>query len=218
MNVDKNAELLLENERLKEMVAQLKNENEALLGVSSSFEFPLSNNSVTSDTIRPNKIIRSSAAAVNEDIYFDTFSSSSNSNTPETQPQLSIDDILGLDTSVLPSDALLDHSELLGYNTQLNDILDQHRLSFATNPSEFDFFYPLPSHNTCPDSLQPAAGKDTEGEKHVHNIAKVWDKVSQHPRFDEIDMDILCDEMKKKAVCEDMNKEIEKVVNQYYPI
>ncbi|GAA5807921.1 hypothetical protein MFLAVUS_001301 [Mucor flavus] len=229
MNVDKNLELQQENEKLKEMVAKLKFENEALLGSSSSFDFPLSNNSVTSDSSRPNKLIRSSGGNNNDDVYFDTFSSStlsrsSNSNTPETQPQLNIDDILGLDTSILPSDAILDHSELLGFNNdysgQLNDMLDQHRLTFATNPSEFDFFYPLSSNNDILDTASIQLPADNEGEKHVHDITKIWEKVTDHPRFDEIDMDILCDEMKKKAVCvdADLNEELEKVVNQFYPV
>ncbi|KAG2200051.1 hypothetical protein INT47_007696 [Mucor saturninus] len=217
LNMEKDTALALENEQLKDMIARLQNENAALLGSSSSFENPLSTNSAASDTKRPSKLIRSS----NEPAYFS--SSASSNSTPETQHQpISIDDILGLDTSVLPSHALLDHSELLGFNNdytgQLNDMLNQHRLTFATDPSEFDFFYPLANDILDTESIQ--LPKDEEGTKYINNISKTWDKISEHPRFDEVDMDILCDEMKKKAVCtdEDHDKELQKVLNKHYPI
>lgn len=217
LNLEKNTALAVENEQLKDMITRLQNENAALLGSSSSFDSPLSNNLATSDTKRPTKLIRSS----NEPAYFS--SSASSNSTPETQHQpISIDDILGLDTSVLPSHALLDHSELLGFNNdytdQLNDMLSQHRLTFATNPSEFDFFYPL--SNDVLDTASIQLPKDDEGDKYINSITKVWDKISEHPRFDEVDMDLLCDEMKKKAVCNDADhdKEFELVLNEHYPI
>lgn len=262
LNSDKNSKLLLENERLKEMITRLQNENAALLGSSVSFDYPLS--SIASDDIRPQKIIRSSGAAstsaaeASPVAYFDSLSSGystsskSRSNTPEAQqqqqqqplqqqqPAVSIDDILSLDNTGLPSDALLDHSELLGFNntdptktdysTQLDDILNQHRLTFATDPSQFDFFYPLEVTNNS-DILNtaaiqlPPAKKTYTDEEHAEaakriDIAHVWDKVSEHPRFDEIDMDILCDEMKEKAVCYELNpdKEIKKALDKYYPV
>lgn len=261
LNSDKNSKLLVENEKLKEMIARLQNENAALLGSSVSFDYPLS--SVASDDMRPQKIIRSSAAAEASPVaYFDSLSSSystsskSRSNTPEAQQQqqqqqqqfqnqhqptqsaVNIDDILNLGNTGLPSDALLDHSELLGFNnndtskidygTQLDDILNQHRLTFATDPSQFDFFYPLEVTNNSDilnaASIQLPVDKYSE-EEHAEaakriDIAHVWDKVSEHPRFDEIDMDILCDEMKEKAVCYEMNpdKEIKKALDKYYPV
>lgn len=221
--MDKNSALLVENEQLKDMILRLKNENAALLGSSSSFDCPLSNNLAANDMNRPTKLIRSS----NEPAYFSS-ATSSNSNTPETEHQpISIDDILGLDTTTLPSHALLDHSELLGFNNddpkfdytgQLNDMLNQHRLTFATDPSEFDFFYPL--SNDLLDTASIQLPKDDEGDKYITNITKVWDKVAEHPRFDEVDMDLLCDEMKKKAVCNDLDhdQELENVLNAHYPI
>ncbi|KAG2237460.1 hypothetical protein INT48_005493 [Thamnidium elegans] len=46
---------------------------------------------------------------------------------------------------------------------------------------------------------------------HVHPIVRsgakvipcsqIWEKLSQHPNFDEFDMDKLCEELKKKAIC-----------------
>lgn len=267
LNSDKNSKLLLENERLKEMITRLQNENAALLGSSVSFDYPLS--STVSDDIRPQKIIRSSGAAASTSAaeaspvaYFDSLSSGystsskSRSNTPEAQQQqqqqplqqslqqqqsaVSIDDILSLGNTGLPSDALLDHSELLGFNntdptktdysTQLDDILNQHRLTFATDPSQFDFFYPLEVTNNSDildtASIQlPPAKKTYTDEEHAAaakriDIAQVWDKVAEHPRFDEIDMDVLCDEMKEKAVCYELNpdKEIKKALDKYYPV
>lgn len=214
MNLDKNTALVLENEQLKNMISKLQDENAALLGSSSSFDIPLS----ASDTNRPTKLIRS----YNEPAYFSS-ATSSNSNTPETQHQpISIDDILGLDTSVLPSHALLDHSELLGFNNndytgQLNDMLTEHRLTFTDNP-DLDFFYPLNDQfiETNPIPIK----KDKDGDKYIKDITQVWDKVAEYPRFDEVDMDLLCEEMKKKAVCSDLDhdKELEKVLKEHYPI
>jgi hypothetical protein len=253
LNSDKSSALLLENEQLKDMITRLQNENAALLGSSVSFDYPLS----SSADERPQKIIRSSAgnstllSDASPVAYFDTLggssssnysttttSSKSRSNTPEThisQQPMSIDDILGLDTSILPSNALLDHSELLGFNngqkttdysSQLDDILNQHRLTFATDPSQFDFFYPLEVQTnldatTTPITTQaPTQATQQKQDNEILSLTKVWDKVSQHERFDEFDMDVLCDEMKKKAVCNDFDhdKELEKVVNQYYPV
>jgi hypothetical protein len=116
------------------------------------------------------------------------------------------------------------------YSTQLDDILNQHRLTFATDPSQFDFFYPLEvaNNNNNNDILDTASIKlppkkeeeEDIGLKHLNNITDLWEKVSEHPRFDEIDMDLLCDEMKEKAVCYEMNpdREIKKALDKYYPI
>ena len=248
LNLDKNAQLLVENDKLKEMIVKLQNENAALLGTSISFDYPLS----TLDDNRPQKIIRSAGIAEASPVaYFDSLSSGystsskSRSNTPEIspvlqqpqqllQPTMSIDDILGLDNSMLPSDALLDRSELLGFNssndynkneysTQLDDILNQHRFPFTTDPSQFDFFYPLEATNNQTLNTVPspeAKEEEEEGIKHINTVTHVWDKVSEHPRFDEIDMDILCDEMKKKAVCYEMNpdRELQKALDKFYPV
>ncbi|KAI8638441.1 hypothetical protein BD408DRAFT_24359, partial [Parasitella parasitica] len=225
LNLDKNSKLLLENEKLKEMIARLQNENAALLGSTVSFDSPL--NSLGDE--RPQKIIRQNNLTASPTANFDSLSSGystsskSRSNTPEIQirHQLTIDDILKSD---LPSKALLDHSELLNndkldYGSQLDDILNQNHLAFEANPSQFDFFYPLTASNdilnTAAITLPPEGEKDRE----IKSITKVWDKISQHPRFDEIDMDVLCDEMHKKATCQDFDhdKEMEKLVDQYYP-
>jgi hypothetical protein len=241
LNSDKNTKLLTENEQLKEMVAMLQRENASLLGSSVGFDVPLSKQS---DDERPQKIIRASAimaspiapnfdspATASSSGY--STSSKSRSNTPESQQQaaqrpLTIDDILGVDNSILPSNALLDHSELLGlnggdpkfgYSTQLDDILNQHRLTFETDPSQFDFFYPIQQTNhdvlgTASLTLPPA-----EPDVELKNFTKAWDKLSEHPRFDEIDMDLLCDEMHKKATCtENHDKELENLVNEFYPV
>jgi hypothetical protein len=240
LNSEKNTKLLLENEQLKEMVAQLQQENASLLSSSVGFDVPLSRHPDQDE--RPQKIIRS-AASIASPIApnFDSASSScgystsskSRSNTPESQANhkpLTIDDILGVDNTILPSNALLDHSELLGlhmdpksdYSTQLDDILNQHRLTFATDPSQFDFFYPIQqiaNHDildTASLTLPPA---NSEPDTEVKDLTKVWDKLSEHPRFDEIDMDLLCDEMHKKATCkENHDQELEKLVNEIYPV
>lgn len=235
MNIDKNSKLLLENEKLKAMITRLQNENAALLGSTVSFDFPLSS---TSDE-RPQKIIRQNNVVESPTAYFDSLSSGystsskSRSNTPEFQSipttttisstrQLTIDDILKTD---LPSNALLDHSELLNdgkldYSTQLDDILNQHRLTFQTDPTQFDFFYPLSGSNDLLNTAAITLPPEEEKDEEIKNITKVWDKISEHPRFDEFDMDVLCDEMHKKATCVDFDhdKEMEKLVEQYYPV
>ncbi|KAI8081852.1 uncharacterized protein B0P05DRAFT_538314 [Gilbertella persicaria] len=225
LDLQNNTSLVVENEQLKNIVKRLKDENARLLGHTASFDLPLS--SQTQDGARPQKIVRSSFSSNNNSdaspvSHFDSLSSnystSSRSNTPPPSRQLTIDDILGVDQSSLPSNALIDHSELLGlsgdqlkssdYSTQLDDILNQHRFPFTTDPSQFDFFYPLHTQ----DALEPTPEKK--------NIAQTWDKISEHPRFGEFDMDSLCDEMKKKATCEeyDHDKELEKLVNEIYPV
>lgn len=240
----KNAKLFMENEKLKEMVAQLQKENASLLGSSFGFDLPLSKHE---NDERPQKIIRSSFAAAaaaatmasplapNSDSHSYSsdvsISSKSRSNTPESQmgqKPVTIDDILGLDNNVLPSNALFDHSELLNlnsqdpkfdYSTQLDTILNQHHLNFATDPSQFDFFYPIQQTNhdilDTASLTVPPAKEDPE----IKSLTKAWDKLSEHPRFDEIDMDLLCDEMHKKATCtEDNNTELENLVNELYPM
>ncbi|KAF1797797.1 basic-leucine zipper transcription factor [Mucor lusitanicus] len=237
LNLDKNSKLLMENEKLKEMITRLQNENAALLGSTVSFDYPLSNS--TSHDERPQKIIRQSNVVESPIAHFDSFSSGystsskSRSNTPEFQiptshqqpppRQLTIDDIL--QTTDLPSNALLDHSQLLNddkldYGTQLDDILNQHRLTFQTDPSQFDFFYPLNGTNDILNTAAITLPPEEEKDEEIKNITKVWDKLSEHPRFDEIDMDVLCDEMHKKATCVDFDhdKEMEKIVDKYYPV
>ncbi|CEP19128.1 hypothetical protein [Parasitella parasitica] len=235
LNLDKNSKLLLENEKLKEMIARLQNENAALLGSTVSFDYPL--NSVGDE--RPQKIIRQSNLTESPTANFDSFSSGystsskSRSNTPEFQipattnstqhhQLLTIDDILKTD---LPSNTLLDHSELLNnskldYGLQLDDILKQNRLTFETDPSQFDFFSPLTASDDILNTAAITLPPDEEKDQEIKSITKVWDKISQHPRFDEIDMDVLCDEMHKKATCQDFDhdKEMEKLVDQYYPV
>ncbi|KAK4509073.1 uncharacterized protein ATC70_007423 [Mucor velutinosus] len=236
LNLDKNSKLLVENEKLKEMITRLQNENAALLGSTVSFDYPLSNSASYDE--RPQKIIRQSNIVESPIAHFDSFSSGystsskSRSNTPEFQipashqqqpRQLTIDDIL--QTTDLPSNALLDHSQLLNddkldYGTQLDDILNQHRLTFQTDPSQFDFFYPLNGANDILNTAAITLPPEEEKDEEIKNITKVWDKLSEHPRFDEIDMDVLCDEMHKKATCTDFDhdKEMEKLVDKYYPV
>lgn len=240
LNLDKNSKLLLENEKLKEMITRLQNENAALLGSTVSFDYPLSNS--TSHDERPQKIIRQSNMMESPTANFDSLSSGystsskSRSNTPEfqiptshhqqqqqPQHQLTIDDIL--QSTELPSNALLDHSQLLNddkldYGTELDAILNQHRLPFQTDPSQFDFFYPLNGTNDILNTAAITLPPEEEKDEEIKNITKVWDKLSEHPRFDEIDMDVLCDEMHKKATCTDFDhdKEMEKLVEKYYPV
>ncbi|GAN04700.1 hypothetical protein MAM1_0071c04164 [Mucor ambiguus] len=239
LSLDKNSKLLLENEKLKEVIARLQNENAALLGSTVSFDYPLSNS--TSYDERPQKIIRHSSVVESPIALFDSLSSGystsskSRSNTPEFQiptshqqqqqqpRQLTIDDIL--QTTDLPSNALLDHSQLLNddkldYGNQLDDILNQHRLTFQTDPSQFDFFYPLNGTNDILNTAAITLPPEDEKDEEIKTITKVWDKLSEHPRFDEIDMDVLCDEMHKKATCTDFDhdKEMEKLVDKFYPV
>ncbi|KAI8051931.1 uncharacterized protein B0P05DRAFT_562411 [Gilbertella persicaria] len=184
LDLQNNTSLVVENEQLKNIVKRLKDENARLLGHTASFDLPLS--SQTQDGARPQKIVRSS------------FSSNNNSDASPVSHFDSLSSNYSTNQSSLPSNALIDHSELLGlsgdqlkssdYSTQLDDILNQHRFPFTTDPSQFDFFYPLHTQ----DALEPTPEKK--------NIAQTWDKISEHPRFGEFDMDSLCDEMKRRLL------------------
>ncbi|KAI8076780.1 uncharacterized protein BX664DRAFT_343906 [Halteromyces radiatus] len=50
------------------------------------------------------------------------------------------------------------------------------------------------------------------------SLTQVWDKLAQHPRFDEIDIDTLCSEMKKKACCTDEShyEKLKKTIESSY--
>ncbi|ORZ25130.1 hypothetical protein BCR42DRAFT_399436 [Absidia repens] len=56
-------------------------------------------------------------------------------------------------------------------------------------------------------------------------MPQVWDKLTEHPRFDEFDIDFLCAEMKRKAVCNDgkpcnnksHQQKMQETIHQYYP-
>ncbi|KAI8062669.1 hypothetical protein BC940DRAFT_308436 [Gongronella butleri] len=49
-------------------------------------------------------------------------------------------------------------------------------------------------------------------------VSEVWDKVTAHPQFEEFDIDLLCSEMKNKAVCsETQNDKMMESINKYYP-
>lgn len=231
-SLGKNETLVLENEKLKEMILKLQNENAALLGSAISFDSPLN---FHDDTIRPQKIMRQTFEVSPTSTHLDSLSSGysvsskSRSNTPETSVashhQLTVDDILG--NVSLPSDTLLDHSsELFGKAdySQLQDILQ-----FETDPSRFDFFYPLdtttttntinPSPSTITLDTTTSNQQASDINEKLGDVAQVWDKLSEHPRFDEIDIDDLCDKMKEKAVCNDFNhdKEVENYLNEHFP-
>ncbi|KAI8368570.1 hypothetical protein EDC96DRAFT_504814 [Choanephora cucurbitarum] len=196
-----NTDLLAENEKLKATIRQLEDENHRLLGATSSFDFPL----ISEDGTRPQKLIRSSNHQ-SPISYFDSFSSTSSSNksrsnTPE-EKTLSLDDILHTE---LPSNTLIDHSELLGLaddSLDLNAFFDQQ--TFTTDPSQFDFFHPVTE----------------ESKKKKKDVTQVWNDLACHPRFDEFDMDDLCDKMTKKATCNDYNhdKELKNLIDEHYPV
>ncbi|ORE10532.1 hypothetical protein BCV72DRAFT_301708 [Rhizopus microsporus var. microsporus] len=189
LNAEQSTELQKENKMLKEMITKLQTENAALL---SSFSYPLSN-SVTQDEERPQKIVRASSPISHFDSFSSTASTSSTSHTPEAT---NVNDILGLDTS-LPSSALLDHSELFGH-ASLDGI-------FTADPKQFDFFYPLdkPAATTIPQQADAA-----------EEVVKLWDKLEGKHDFD---IDSLCDEMKKKAQCNEFNheEELKKVIDKH---
>ncbi|CAO3590264.1 unnamed protein product [Absidia cylindrospora] len=50
-------------------------------------------------------------------------------------------------------------------------------------------------------------------------LTQTWDKLTEHPRFDEFDIDLLCDEMKRKALCSNKDHEdrMKEMVDKYYP-
>ncbi|KAI8337090.1 hypothetical protein BC941DRAFT_426688 [Chlamydoabsidia padenii] len=52
------------------------------------------------------------------------------------------------------------------------------------------------------------------------SLAQVWNKVTEHPRFDEFDIDALCDEMKNKVSCspyKSHNELANETINKLYP-
>jgi hypothetical protein len=191
-SAEKSTELQLENKMLKEMITKLQTENATLL---SSFSYPLSTNQSFEE--RPQKVARASSP------QFDSFSStaSTSSTTPETS---NLNDLLSFDTG-LPSHTLLDHSELLGGTNDLDGL-------FTADPKQFDLFYAL-------DHPVPKVEQDHTNSS-PDKVVEVWEKFKDHPRFEEFDLDHLCDEMKKKAQCSDFDhtQELTKAVNEHYPI
>ncbi|KAG1149842.1 hypothetical protein G6F37_009167 [Rhizopus arrhizus] len=177
---------------LKEMITKLQTENATLL---SSFSYPLSTNQSFEE--RPQKVARASSP------QFDSFSSttSTSSTTPETT---NLNDLLSFDAG-LPSHTLLDHSELLGGTNDLDGL-------FTADPKQFDLFYAL-------DHPVPKVEQDHTNSS-PEKVVEVWEKFKEHPRFEEFDLDHLCDEMKKKAQCSDFDhtQELTKAVNEHYPI
>jgi hypothetical protein len=120
----------------------------------------------------------------------------------------------------------MDHSELLGLNntkidfstSQLDSILQQQTFNFETDPSQFDFFYPLPAVTHFGTSSEASSSPSDMNE--IKDITQVWDQISEHPRYDEFNIDVLCDEMHKKAVCTDdydHDEELKKIINEHYP-
>ncbi|ORZ06930.1 hypothetical protein BCR42DRAFT_426733 [Absidia repens] len=81
------------------------------------------------------------------------------------------------------------------------------------------------------DGTGSSAEVDTNGKRqHLpspgHNctldtstLTQTWDKLTEHPRFDEFDIDLLCDEMKRKALCSNKDHEdkMKETVDKYYP-
>ncbi|KAI9022155.1 hypothetical protein CLU79DRAFT_751419 [Phycomyces nitens] len=49
-------------------------------------------------------------------------------------------------------------------------------------------------------------------------LLQAWDKLSEHPRFDDIDLGFLCTEMKKKALVTDHHEKLNALVDLHYPV
>lgn len=128
MNTDQTTELHLENKKLRETIIKLHSENAALL---SSFAQPLSTNQDFEDK-RPQKIARGCPLAPCPKAVYCSQSKSTTAIIPEINNP---NDFLNFDPP-LPSNTLLDHSELLGNIGSFNDF-------FTVDPKQFDLFNPL---------------------------------------------------------------------------
>ncbi|CAO3703579.1 unnamed protein product [Rhizopus stolonifer] len=125
---NRTTELHLENKKLRETIIKLHSENAALL---SSFAQPLSTNQDFEDE-RPQKIVRGCPLVPCLEAVYCNQSKSSTAIIPEINNP---NDFLNFDPP-LPSNILLDHSELLGNIGSLNDFC-------TANPKQFDLFNPL---------------------------------------------------------------------------
>ncbi|KAG0165121.1 hypothetical protein DFQ28_009099 [Apophysomyces sp. BC1034] len=107
-----------------------------------------------------------------------------------------------------------------------NPVLDETSLLFGNEWNDYPASYTLNTDDIDPalfDMLEPTPAKEgkptCELQALSHDaVTRAWDKLADHPRFDEIDINVLCDEMKKKATCNaNHEQELSKVVDKLYP-
>ncbi|KAL0078679.1 basic-leucine zipper transcription factor [Phycomyces blakesleeanus] len=66
---------------------------------------------------------------------------------------------------------------------------------------------------TDPTSLHPIYSTTPRPKELVES----WERFSKHPRFDDIDLDFVCTEMKKKAQITDHNEKLNSIIELHYP-
>ncbi|KAG0740648.1 hypothetical protein G6F57_003657 [Rhizopus arrhizus] len=136
----------------------------------SSFNCPLSKNQ-SLDEERPQKVARGNSP------HFDSPNSSASiasaSRTPETK---NTNDFVNFDANP-HSNELVCRSELLSCTNPLDG-------KFTISQEDFDLFSPL-------DQVQ--------NDDNPENLFKLWNQLSQHPKFNEFDLEHLCNDLKKRA-------------------
>ncbi|KAI8385031.1 uncharacterized protein BYT42DRAFT_564458 [Radiomyces spectabilis] len=91
---------------------------------------------------------------------------------------------------------------------------------YALNNSTFKDIQstPLDSKQVQPSTEcnQASANKAEEPP----SITKTWEKLMEHPRYEEFDIDVLCEEMKKKATCTSLSHDqhLEQTLEKMYPV
>ncbi|KAF7722921.1 hypothetical protein EC973_002601 [Apophysomyces ossiformis] len=247
-SVEPSDELQKENEQLKETIKKLRAENIVLGSAYSSFEVALSKLTDVLDrsNARPQKLIKTAAndtllaKSSPPPLRHDSTTSDGSPSSARSafmSPDMQ-NSFLGFDMG-LPSQALnsfaFDHfNRSDAFNAyrdpKLGDIADpalEETLLFGNELNDHPAFFTLNSGELDPtlfDELEPITAKQevekscSEDPVSHDTLTKAWNKLADHPRFDEIDINVLCDEMKKKATCNaNHDQELHKVVNKLYP-
>ncbi|ORX58952.1 hypothetical protein DM01DRAFT_1333557 [Hesseltinella vesiculosa] len=213
-----------ENQKLREVIQQLQLENAILGGSASSFDVPLSSVSVATE--RPQKLLRSIASddtrLHNNVLLGNRASASPSTSSPETlsfaladadsppsvsssnkssthTPDTTVDDLFA---ATMPTDILA------SFNSSTQPIFDQPIFD-SENPlgkaeDVGDIFSSLIQFDAQPPvPASPLKSCTSSSNRAPVSLSEAWDELASHPRFDDFDIDLLCSEMKNKAVCSD---------------
>lgn len=147
--------------------------------------------------------------------------SSTNPNTTNSDPLSFLNDDINFDVSLAFGDNFsktspdFDPISLLTTEESIYDPLNAKRGSNATGTSDFDF-NDYVQHNTGTSnstvaSLSPDVNSSVDDNSDENEVvpapeetvkcSEIWDRITSHPRYTDIDIDSLCNELKNKAKC-----------------
>ncbi|SAM07560.1 hypothetical protein [Absidia glauca] len=177
--------------------------------------------------------------APSSSLALDSSPSSLSSKSRSLTPPTTLDDTNSIDSllfsSAMPTDILtsFDSAHLNPFTTD-HDFFNTLQNGTSTKPTTQPLGTADDSNDDLMDSLlvmddndddDDDDDDDNDGETAKQDtpdpatLAKVWDQVTEHPRFDEFDIDSLCEEMKRKACCSNKthNERIKESIDLLYP-